>query len=217
LNKFLELKNISNVEVKEIVKNISDHFYFLGEKKSTNDSPYQSEFLKNKSLESITFFGGTFNPIHLGHLECIKLCPEKNIVVILDRNPQKELREISLLTELQTIVARLQSLDCSIYPGFWLNEKTNPTSEWILKVTIPEKNLLMGDDTFINFFSWINPDVILKNLSKIYVVPRSHQLHQLALVRDRCMEINPNLEIKFLSNHPYQKESSSNLRANTKR
>ena len=53
---------------------------------------------------------------------------------------------------------------------------------------------------------------ILMNLKKIYVVPRNHQLHQLMIVKEQCEQINPQIEVVFLSNHLYQHLSSTELR-----
>ena len=50
----------------------------------------------NKNLSSyiedeIIFFGGSFNPWHKGHTECIKLLPQGIPIVILpDNNPFKQ-------------------------------------------------------------------------------------------------------------------------------
>jgi len=213
LNRLSELPNLSEEELIDELKKVSSHFTFMDQAKTVLASSYVGEFLKNEISTSVTFFGGTFNPIHQGHLECLRLCPEKNIVMVLDRNPQKEIRSIDYFAELKTILKAVENTKYHVYPGFWLAEKKNPTNEWIMKVTIPEVNLLMGDDSFINFFNWIKPDVILKRLSKIYVVPRNHQLVHLGLVRDRCLCVNPNLEVIFLSHHQYQNLSSTELRS----
>lgn len=213
MNKLSEISSLATKELVEELKKISSHFTFMGNVTAVLPSIYVDEFLKNEIKDSVTFFGGTFNPIHEGHLECLRLCPENNIVMVLDRNPQKELRTIDYFSELKMILKQLENKKCHLYPGFWLEEKKNPTNEWIAKVTIPEVNLLMGDDSFINFFNWIKPEIILKRLSKIYVVPRNHQLVHLGLVRDRCLSINPDLEVIFLSQHQYQNLSSTELRS----
>lgn len=213
MNKLSEIEKLTNKDLVEELKKISSHFTFMGNVTDRLSSPYVDEFLKNEISDSVTFFGGTFNPIHQGHLECLKLCPEKDIVMVLDRNPQKELRSIDYFAELKTILKAVENTNYHVYPGFWLEEKKNPTNEWIMKVTTPKVNLLMGDDSFINFFNWIKPEVILNRVSKIYVVPRNHQLLHLGLVRDRCLSVNPNLEVLFLSHHQYQNLSSTELRA----
>lgn len=212
MNKINELFQLNENDFLEELKIISSSFDIFSFEKSVSKSNFENFFKKYSDLDSVTFFGGSFNPIHLGHLECIKLCPEKNILMVLDRNPQKDLRNLDLKNELQLIVNRLQNLDVSLYPGFWLKSEKNPTNVWIQKVMAQEKNLLMGDDSFINFFSWQKPEVILMNLKKIYVVPRNHQLHQLMIVKEQCEQINPQIEVVFLSNHLYQHLSSTELR-----
>jgi nicotinate-nucleotide adenylyltransferase len=166
--------------------------------------------------DSVTFFGGTFNPFHQGHLSCLELCPEKNIVVIPDRNPQKDVRNFLPYEEYLLILEQLSGRPYYVYPGFWANHNANPTYTWLPYVKIPEKNFLMGDDTFMNFLSWQFPDVILNALTKLYVVPRNfHEkkhLNELEIQRIKLNEINPKLQIIFLGDHDYKNLSSTEIR-----
>ena len=42
--------------------------------------------------EELIFFGGSFNPWHAGHSNCLRLMdPHKTIIVVPDHNPFKEL------------------------------------------------------------------------------------------------------------------------------
>lgn len=212
MNNFEQFNLLSENEILEELKKVSSNFDIFDFEKNSQPTNYLPLFKKYHSTDSITFFGGTFNPMHLGHIECIKLCPEKNIVLILDRNPQKELRLINYKNELGTILNEIKDLAISLYPGFWIQNNSNPTSSWIKSVKAKEKNLLMGDDSFIKFFSWIKPDLILAELTKIYVVPRNHELKDLTEIQNKCLTINPNLKIIYLSNHDYQSLSSTEIR-----
>jgi nicotinate-nucleotide adenylyltransferase len=212
-DQFFNLKNLNDEDLNQLIQNISAHFSFMPNSSfKKNSDAYKEVFLKQEIADSVTFFGGSFNPFHLGHLECLKLCPEKNIVVVLDRNPHKEWRDIDQLFELQEVASKLINTPYSIYPGFWLSKKTNPTSEWITKVSISKINLLMGDDSFFHFLSWKEPEIILKRLTKLYIVPRIYQLIDLEEIAKECKKINFNLEIIFLDDHEYKHLSSTMLR-----
>jgi nicotinate-nucleotide adenylyltransferase len=167
-------------------------------------------------IDSVTFFGGSFNPFHQGHLACLDLCPEKNIIIIPDRNPQKELRNFLPYDEYLLILKNLIDRPYYVYPGFWADSKKNPTYTWLPFVNISEKNLLMGDDSFMNILSWEHPDKILKALSKLYVVPRKfHEENvkgELEVQRIKLKEINPKLQIIFLDDHSFKHFSSTELR-----
>ena len=61
------------------------------------DSPEQNVLLPQKMaknlqgpLSRVTFFGGSFNPWHRGHRECLNLCAEDEIMVVPDCNPWKK-------------------------------------------------------------------------------------------------------------------------------
>jgi nicotinate-nucleotide adenylyltransferase len=166
--------------------------------------PFFESELNPKSLEEeVTLFAGSFNPLHLGHIECIKMCPEKNIVLVLDRNPHKENRKVNYYEELKNILEQTRDQDIWIYPGFWIKDQLNPTAGWIGRLRFTTVNLLMGDDSFINLFKWKNPEDILGAVKKIYVVSRNHALQELEDVKSKCMHVNLNLEIIFLGGHKF--------------
>lgn len=170
-------------------------------------------FLKHPIAESVTFFGGSFNPFHQGHRACLDLCPEKNILIVPDRNPQKNtVIEVEPYEQFLALAEKLKETPYSLYPGFLASESPNPTSTWLPFVKIKEKNFLMGDDSFMSLFSWIEPEVIIKSLSKLYVVPRTYKESDYQKIHEKVMNINPELLIIYLKEHPFQNVSSTKLR-----
>ncbi len=201
--------NIHESEILTYLKEVSLSFDFF------NESPlsfFESE-LNPKQLEgAVTLFAGSFNPLHLGHIECIKMCPENNIVLVLDRNPHKEKRNVDYYFELKNILEQTREQNIWIYPGFWIEDRLNPTSEWIGRLKFSTINLLMGDDSFVGLSKWKNPEVILNAVKKIYVVSRNYSLKELEDMRQNYLRTNPNVEILFLGAHKYSELSSSKLR-----
>lgn len=172
-----------------------------------------SLFLKHPIRETVTFFGGSFNPFHEGHRACLDLCPEKNIVVVPDRNPFKEqLDKNNVYDDFVSLAELLKDTCYSIYPGFLAKKCANPTSSWLPFVKMKEVNILLGDDSFMNLLSWKDPEIIVRALSKLYVVPREFSKSDYVLVEKELLKINPKLEVHYLAEHPYMNISSSNCR-----
>jgi nicotinate-nucleotide adenylyltransferase len=181
-----------------------------------NDFPFMPLSNSNEQhqtiKDSVTFFGGSFNPFHHGHMACLDLCPEKNIVIVPDRNPQKEYREFFPYDEYISLTTKLEGTNYLIYPAFWGSREVNPTCTWFPFVKIREKNLLMGDDSFINFLSWKNPEIILENLTKLYVVPRNFSIDDCLKQKEKLLAINSNVQIILLDDHAFRDLSSTKLR-----
>ena len=175
--------------------------------------PLSNSNLDHETIkDSITFFGGSFFPFHQGHLSCLQLCPEKNIVIILDRNPQKESRDFLPYDEYLKISEYLKGTSYLVYPGFWASSEKNPTCDWLPLVKIPEKNLLMGDDTFMDLLGWKSAEKVLSAITKIYVVPRNYSESVYLIQKNKIILINPKIEIIFLDDHPFKHISSTTLR-----
>jgi nicotinate-nucleotide adenylyltransferase len=162
--------------------------------------------------DSVTFFGGSFYPFHQGHRACLDLCPEKNIIVVLDRNPHKEFRAVGPYDEYLKVKSELEGTQYYVYPAFLTLKQVNPTCTWLPFVKISEKNLLMGDDSYMNFLSWQSPEIILSAIKKLYVVPRKFTKQDCLNQKIKISEINPNVEIIFLNDHEYKKLSSTQMR-----
>ncbi len=128
-------------------------------------------------MERIGIFGGTFNPVHIGHIQAAK---QARTALHLDRvllipdhiAPHKELPAGSPTPQQRLDMLRIAVQD---YPGLEISdielrrEGVSYTYLTIqeLKQLYPNDQLvlLMGTDMFTSFDSWRNPEEILKNAS----------------------------------------------------
>ena len=128
-------------------------------------------------MERIGIFGGTFNPVHIGHIQAAK---QARTALHLDRvllipdhiAPHKELPTGSPTPQQRLDMLRIAVQDC---PGLEVSdielrrEGVSYTYLTIqeLKQMYPHDQLvlLMGTDMFTSFDSWRNPEEILKNAS----------------------------------------------------
>ena len=194
---------------------LANCFEFMpGSDQTHTQSELSKLFLKHPIANSITFFGGSFNPFHQGHRACLDLCPEKNILVVPDRNPFKAKANDSttVFDDFYALALELKDTNYSLYPGFLCLNTPNPTSSWLPKVQIKEKNFLMGDDSYMSLLTWKNPEVFLGALNKLYVVPRKYQHEDYQGLEKEILKINPKLKIHYLNAHASQDISSTELR-----
>lgn len=176
--------------------------------------------VQHKEYESITFYGGSFFPWHEGHRECLRLCPEESIIVVPDSNPWKEhlkrdqsdsLAYWNLFLEL---AEHLSNTPYGLFSGFWGLPEGNPTVNWFPHFRAKQKNLLMGADTFMGLHLWLEVEKLLKDMKKLYVVPRLVEKKKLDKQASRIQKNFPELSICFLPSHPYEHLSSTLLREN---
>lgn len=130
----------------------------------------------------IGIFGGTFNPIHLGHLALANYLCEENWVdelwfLITPQNPFKQ--EQTLLDN----HLRMKMVEAAIadYPRFKASdfEFTLPRPSYTvttlqkLSETYPDREfvLIIGADNWAAFDKWKSPEEILRN-HRILVYPR---------------------------------------------
>lgn len=157
------------------------------------------------------FYGGSFNPWHKGHLECVaqvrKECPSSGIIIVPDANPWKEGFVQEPFSLLKTLAREVLPLNCFIYPGF-LNKESNPTWPWFQKIPW-QKSLLIGDDNFLKFSEWEGYEEILKECRHLYVVPRNRSRDELLTIKKSFPFSD---RIKILDEHPYKNLSSTIIR-----
>lgn len=133
----------------------------------------------------IAIFGGTFDPIHLGHLRMALKLQEKykfkSVRFIPSKNPIFKKKP---LASLKHRIAMLK-LAVKDQPGFVVDEseidRTGPSYMIDTLVNLKEEmpkekfSLIMGSDAFENFAQWRCPDDII-TLAKLIVVPRDGQI-----------------------------------------
>lgn len=207
-------KGLSLAEQLDRCLELGNYFEFMPE---SDGKHFQTElpklFLKHTIADSVTFFGGSFNPFHPGHRACLDLCPEKNILIVPDCNPQKTTtKDQNVYYQFLELAILLKDTNYSLYPGFLGKNKPNPTSTWLPHVKIKEKNFLMGDDSYMSLLTWYHPEEIIKALTKLYVVPRNFAREDYLKQEQAILKFNPSLIIHYLDEHPYQNLSSTELR-----
>ena len=170
--------------------------------------PLPKLFLKSSfQREEVCFYGGSFNPWHRGHLSCLELCPEGNILMIPDRNPWKSPpREGNHWNDYWELCHMLRDSKWSVYPGF-LYKRENPTVDWLPGTHFVKKSLLLGADNFLSLDRWKECFRLVTFLDTIYVVPRGE--HEYEEMTERLRGANPDLDIVILPRHPYEDLSSS--------
>lgn len=164
------------------------------------------------------FYGGSFNPWHQGHQNCLNLLPpNKTCIITPDINPQKENPSFELIPKILNISSKCRLRDHQfLCPTFLNQNKKNPTINWVkkMKQLNPEKSisLLMGFDSFYNLHTWFQYEDLLKNLKAIYIVSRMENEQMQLEANQKIQMINPNLELIFLGRHSDEDMSSTKLR-----
>jgi len=182
-----------------------------------------AEFIKSegrlKSSKKIAFYGGSFNPWHMGHQSCVELASGKTPVVVLpDHNPTKSLQVVSeRLTDLSEIVSSIDSIEnAKLFSGFFEKQKSNPTHYWFREIRrlFPKKKLglVLGYDSFSGVLSWRESEQLLEDMDFIQVISRGESRAQGAFTKEELLRSFSHLEINMLGRHQYETFSSTFLR-----
>lgn len=130
-------------------------------------------------MESITIFGGSFNPIHIGHLITARFLIEKyeiNNILFMPAYKSPFKLESNYIED----VHRIKMINLSIkdekyfsFADYEINQKkTSYTIDTINYFTDFSVNLIIGYDNYINFEKWYKYEEILEKVGKIYVLNR---------------------------------------------
>lgn len=133
----------------------------------------------------IGVFGGTFNPVHLGHLNCLKSVAEQagldKMIVMPDRIPPHKQAEDLASSEDRLNMCRLAFADIPcVEISDWELKQDGKSYSVItlrhLKEIYPHDKLffIMGSDMLLSFEEWYQYEEIL-SLSALICVARSHE------------------------------------------
>lgn len=177
-------------------------------------------YKKSDFKDALVLFPGSFNPWHEGHLSCLKLCPNQNILIVPDVSPWKTLGDNSCLwKKYSQFCENLNDTVYSVYPGFLGKESANPTIDWLPKVVAREKWLLIGDDNFFQIESWKKFSELLSSLKGLYVVSRTSENEENAEYKkivNSLSKSHPKLKIIYLNGNTKRDISSTKLRSGAK-
>lgn len=156
-------------------------------------------------MAKILLLGGTFDPIHYGHLHVLKNAIEKlhfdlGWFIVAHQAPLKDTQQLSFEKRCEYVNWMIQdetNLECCEI------ERTLPTPNYTINTILKlqqlypqhEFSLLIGSDQAANFEKWKDYEKLLE-LITIYVYPRNNQTfnnHQLVLLPLTPLEVSSTL------------------------
>ena len=171
-------------------------------------------------MTKVGIFGGTFDPIHMGHLITAQSVTEirklnKIIFIPAFISPHKKSAEASS-TEHRSNMIKIAIHDVPFFECSEIEIKKGGISYTVdtlreLKKVYDEIEFIIGYDNIFSFHKWKDPDEILK-LAKIIVLKRKSSLpppfedkyyHQAIFVQTRGIEISAtDIRERVKHNHP---------------
>jgi len=132
-------------------------------------------------MKGVGIFGGTFDPIHLGHLICAeyvfgKRNLEKIIFIPCKTSPHKtNINSTESLHRLEMIKIAIADIPYFDYSDFEINnDKISYSIDTLthLKKEYENLELIIGEDNFLGLDTWKNPEKIIE-LCTILVLKRN--------------------------------------------
>lgn len=164
--------------------------------------------------EDITFYGGSFNPLHQGHLACIAGFPKpEQLVVVPDSNPFKQGTQARCYWRLYRHLRASLEEGQAVFPGYCGMELPNPSLDWLPHVRAKSVGLLLGEDSLVDLPTWTEASTLIKAIQHLFVVPRRSQKQAVHACLGWLASINPQLRMVKLADHPWRDLSSAQLRA----
>lgn len=160
------------------------------------------------------FFGGSFNPWHRAHQECMALYPHpEQIILVPDTNPQKPYRQrVCAWASYRDFLARTHQFGAVVFPGFCGREFANPTVSWLPFSHYASRQMLMGEDAFVSLPAWIEATRLVTALNQIWVVPRRSKQSDIHKAQAWFLHHAPHCKLTFLGDHPFRDVSSTAMR-----
>lgn len=131
-------------------------------------------------MNKVGLFGGTFDPIHLGHLitaQSVREIRNLNKIIFIPSfiSPHKaDLKSASPENRLEMIKLSIVDIDFFEYSDYEIKRKgVSYTIDTVkeMKKRYDEIEFIIGYDNIFQFHTWKNPDELLK-LAKIVVLKR---------------------------------------------
>lgn len=176
-------------------------------------APFKSSELAHDLSQEWVFYGGSFSPWHQGHQACLDLMPDgPKLIVVPDRNPWKSQTQILSWKELWKLAIHIEKSGHSLYPGFFMMNKTNPTVDWLPSVQ-GKKSFLIGDDNLCQIKEWKEHERLLSSLTCLYVAPRKIEASYKSLVEQAVDYVKSfGVKVARLDHHDYEHLSSTQMR-----
>jgi nicotinate-nucleotide adenylyltransferase len=170
-------------------------------------------------LAQIGLLAGTFDPIHLGHIELAKAAITRRglneVLVVLNANPVHKVgvsafRHRMAMAEL----AVGDESNIRVYGGECEQSKHVPATfvDILRELGGDRAEFVMGIDIFLTMDRWPEVESVVKNAT--YTVARRRGLgeREVAALRQRLGALGPELEVYLLDLGAHQPASSSRVR-----
>ena len=154
-------------------------------------------------MKSIIVYGGTFNPPHYGHINCVdaisrKYNDQKIILVPVGIPPHKETKSLATKQQridmLNLMFAGYSNVEICEYE--MMSDRKSFTIDTIHflkeKYSNPNIKLVIGSDMLMSFEKWYRYDEILQNVKLIVVLRDENHLTKVKLI---VGELGANSEI----------------------